>query len=109
MAIALLPSGRKSYVHDKLKLSVSLADSKAKGDLERVIREGLAEDPRQLFIRLQGGRGYGPWHFWLEWGHGADRRDIQPVILQEDEHSPEAVLARIKAALSKLPPSPTIV
>ena|ERR1700761_1144864 len=103
MTIALLPSGRTSYVRDKLRVSVSLPNHKAKDVVERAIRDGLADDPRQLFIRLQGGGGYGPWHFWMHWGHGEDSRHTDPVVLEENEHEPEAVLSRIKTELSKLP------
>jgi len=70
MPTALLPNGQTTYVQNTLDVSVSFPDSKTAATVERVIREGLAGDPRQLFVRVQGGGGYGPWCFWIEWGAG---------------------------------------
>jgi hypothetical protein len=102
MPTALLPDGRVTYVQDKLDVSVSFPDSKTRVNVQRAIREALAEDPRRLFVRVQGGGGYGPWCFWIQWGVGQNCRSTPAIILNENEHEPQAVLTRIKAALSNL-------
>lgn len=102
MPTALLPNGQTTYVQKSLEVSVSFPDSKTAATIERTLCEGLADDPRQLFVRVQGGGGYGPWCFWIQWGRGANCRDTQPTILGENEHTPEAVLARVKEQLAQL-------
>lgn len=102
MPTALLPNGQTTYVQRSLEVSVCFPDKKISAEVERAICEGLAGDPRQLLIRVQGGGGFGPWCFWIQWGRGQNCRGTHPTILAEDEHSPEAVLARIREQLSTL-------
>ncbi len=102
MPTALLPNGQTTYVQNSLEVSVSFPDSKTAATIERAICEGLAGDPRQLLVRVQGGGGYGPWCFWIQWGRGQNCRDTSPTILREDEHTPEAVVAKIKERLAEM-------
>lgn len=102
MPTALLPNGQTTYVQNSLEVSVSFPDSKTTASVERAIREALAEDPRQLLVRVQGGGGYGPWCFWIQWGRGQNCRGTSPTMLADDEHTPEAIVARIKQELTQL-------
>ena len=105
MPTALLPNGQTAYVPTSLDVSVSFPDAKTTATVERVIRQGLADDPRQLLIRVQGGGGYGPWCFGVQWGRGQHCRATSPTILPEEERTPEAILMRIKEQLSELQPN----
>ena len=105
MPTALLPNGQIKYVQNSLDVSVSFPDTKAAAHVERVIRQGLADDPRQLFVRVQGGGGYGPWCFWIQWGEGQNCRGTSPTHLSDSDHTPEAILARVKEQLAQLRPS----
>lgn len=102
MPTALLPNGQTTYVQNSLDVSVSFPDSQTAANVERAICTGLADDPRQLMIRVQGGGGYGPWCFWIQWGSGQNCRRTSPTILSDNEHTPEAVVTRIKEQLSQL-------
>ena len=102
MPTALLPDGQTTYVQNSLEVSVSFPDAKAAAAVENAVRQALADDPRQLIVRVQGGGGYGPWCFWIQWGRGQNCLGTSPTILAENEHTPEAVVARIKEQLSKL-------
>lgn len=102
MPTALLPNGQTTYVQSSLELSVSFPDAKTTASIEREIRAGLAGDPRQLMVRVQGGGGYGPWCFWIQWGQGQNCRRTSPTVLAESERTPEGVLARIQEELVKL-------
>jgi hypothetical protein len=85
-----------------LDVSVSFPDAKTCASIEQTLRQGLAGDPRQLLVRVQGGGGYGPWCFWIQWGEGPNCRGTKPTILSDAEHTPEAVLARVKEQLSTM-------
>lgn len=102
MPIAVMPSGQTKYVDHNLEVSVVLRDKNAKDGIDQLIRKTFSSDPRQLCIRVQGDGGFGPWTFWVTWGTGTDRKTTSPVVLSETEHSPEAVVSRIKAELEKL-------
>jgi hypothetical protein len=102
MPIAVMPSGQTKYVDHNLDVSVALRDKHLKDQVDRLIRETLSSDPRQLFIRVQGGGGFGPWTFWITWGNGTDRKITPAVVLSDGEHSPEAVVSRIRAELDTL-------
>ena len=102
MPTALLPNGQTTYVQSSLELSVSFPDARTTANVEREIRAGLSDDPRQLLVRVQGGGGYGAWCFWIQWGQGQNCRRTSPTILADNEHTPEAIVARIKEELSKL-------
>jgi hypothetical protein len=100
--IAVMPSGQNKYVDHSLDVSVALRDQDLNARVDRLIRETLSSDPRQLFIRVQGDGGYGPWTFWITWGNGSDRKTTPAVVLSDSEHSPEAVVSRIRAELESL-------
>ena len=102
MPIAVMPSGQTKYVDHNLDVSVALKDQNARTSVERLIRETFSSDPRQLAIRVQGGGGFGAWTFWITWGTGTDRKATSPVILSESEHTPEAVVSRIRTELESL-------
>lgn len=104
MPTALLPDGRTTYVQNKLQVSVSLPDTQTKTHVEKVIRQGLADDPRELFVRVQGGGGYGPWCFWIQWGHGHNSCGTSAIILSDTEHTPETILSRVQTQLAALQP-----
>jgi hypothetical protein len=99
MPIAVMPSGQTKYVDHNLDVSVALRDQNLKTQVDRLIRETLCSDPRQLFIRVQGDGGFGPWTFWITWGNGSDRKMTPAVVLSENERNPESVVSRIKAEL----------
>lgn len=101
MPTALLPNGQTTYVQHPHDVSVSFPDKKTAAAVEKAIREGLAGDPRQLMVRVQGGGGYGQWCFWIQWGRGQNCRATQPTVLSDSEHEPQVILARIKAQLSQ--------
>lgn len=102
MPTALLPNGQTKYVQHSLDVSVSFPDAKTTANVERALRQELADDPRQLLVRVQGGGGYGPWCFWIQWGEGQNCRGTSPTILSDSEHTPEAVVARVKEQLSQM-------
>lgn len=102
MPIAVLPSGQNRFVQRTLDVSVALRDPETRATIERMIREALRDDPRQLSVRLQGDGGFGAWTFWIVWGMGADQKSTRPVVLPDNEHTPEAVVSRIKAELEAL-------
>lgn len=102
MPIAVMPSGQRKYVDHNLDVSVALPDKNAKKGVDHLIRQTFSSDPRQLSIRVQGDGGFGPWTFWITWGTGADRKATPPVVLSNSEHTPEAVVSRIKAELDLL-------
>jgi hypothetical protein len=104
MPTALLPDGRSTYVQNKLQVSVSLPDTQIKSKVEQIIRQGLAEDPRELFVRVQGGGGYGPWCFWIQWGHGHNCCGTSAIILGETERTPEVILSKVQSQLADLHP-----
>jgi hypothetical protein len=99
MPIAVMPSGQTKYVDHNLDVSVALKDKRTCLGVDHLIRETFSSDPRQLAIRVQGDGGFGPWTFWVTWGAGADRKCTEAVILSESEHTPEAVVSRIKKEL----------
>ena len=102
MPTALLPNGQTTYVNNSLEVSVAFPDTKLAAQVERAICEALVDDPRQLMVRVQGGGGYGAWCFWIQWGKGQNCRGTAPTILKDDEHTPQAIVARIKERLSEL-------
>lgn len=102
MPTALLPSGKTAYVDQPLDLSVSFPDRALTANVEQTLRKGLAADPRQLFVRVQGGGGYGPWCFWIQWGTGPKSVLTRPTCLSEEEHTPEAILNRVRTELAAL-------
>lgn len=102
MPIAVMPSGQTKYVDHNLDVSVALRDPNAKKDIDQLLRQTFSSDPRQLAIRVQGDGGFGPWTFWVTWGAGSDRKATPAVVLSESEHTPEAVVSRIKAELELL-------
>jgi hypothetical protein len=102
MPTALLPDGQIAYVNRSLEVSVSFPDRNTTASMEQKLREALATDNRQLFVRVQGGGGYGPWCFWIQWGSGGNSVRTEPVCLADNEHTPEAVLAHVQAELSRL-------
>ena len=102
MPTALLPNGQATYVDHNLDLSISFPDRSTAESIEKTLRQALTSDPRQLLVRVQGGGGYGPWCFWIQWGSGPNCVRTQPVCLSESEQNPEAVLARVQAELEKL-------
>lgn len=102
MPFALLPNGQTTYVKKHLEVSVAVPGVDARTSIEKAIREELEKDPRQLFVRVQGGGGFGPWCFWIQWGRGEECCATPAILLGEQEHSPDVVMARIKDELAKL-------
>lgn len=102
MPTALMPDGQTRFVQNPLELSISVPGSDTRSSMERTLRQGLADDPRQLFVRVQGGGGYGPWCFWIQWGQEKNCCRTPAVLLGADEHAPEAILLRIRAELANL-------
>ena len=102
MPTAILPSGHTKYVHHNLDVSVALRDQTTKATVDRILHQEFDHDRRQLSIRLQGDGGFGPWTFWVVWGSGSDKRSTAPVILSENEHSPELIVTRIKSELAQM-------
>ena len=102
MPTALLPNGQMTYVDHNLEVSVSFPDRAITSAVEQKLRQALATDSRQLFVRVQGGGGYGPWCFWIQWGKGSNSVRTQSICLAEDERTPEAILLRVQTELSRL-------
>ncbi len=96
-----MPSGQTKYVDHNLDVSVTLRDQNMQAGIDRLIRQTFSSDPRQLSIRVQGDGGFGPWTFWVTWGTGSDRKATPAVVLPENEHTPEAVVSRIKTELEQ--------
>lgn len=105
MPTAVLPSGQTKYVDHNLDVSVALRDQSVKDRVDRLLHQEFDRDQRQLAIRLQGDGGFGPWTFWIVWGSGSDKRSTPPIVLPENEHTPEAILLRIKDELIHLQPT----
>ncbi len=99
MPIAVLPSGQTKYVNHTLDVSIALRDKTASAGIDRLLHESFSSDPRMLCIRVQGDGGFGPWTFWITWGAGSDRKATPAIVLTENEHSPETVVARIKSEI----------